>query len=71
MSCECEAKYNRVLRSEITFKVYLSSDPASSPLLWKDNKLFVCTMCGNFTGQIPDDVLSVLRDGAGNDDTAG
>jgi hypothetical protein len=37
---------------------------------WTDQKLVICLMCGNFVGQTPDDVLEVLRKGAGENEVA-
>jgi len=70
MNCECGARYRRVLPARNSFNVLLSRDPTSTPVSWTDQKLVICLMCGNFVGQTPDDVLEVLRKGAGENEVA-
>jgi hypothetical protein len=65
MVCNCGEEYQRVFPADNSFSVFVSKSKDTSPLTWKESTFYVCVGCGATGGQVPDDLLQALHDGAG------
>lgn len=64
MVCNCGVEWQRKFRAKNSFSVFMSESGYASPLVWNEDKLYVCIHCGAMN--VPDDCLEALREGAGD-----
>ena len=65
MACECEVAFLRTFPGKVKYSVSFAVDREAAPVQWSGSGLTVCIRCGEVSYRVPDDVLDLLREGAG------